>query len=255
MSTPLKSTFNEQEWQEWHHKRVADNHQDDSPPALTGTFWVHATELSWAQTFPGVPGQWYTVGHSIVGVGLTQPYSTTGSLQIRPGEKLKAGELIFAALERDGQIALRTFDHTSENLTTFSTIASFSPAPTWRLAARFEADPIIVDIRSADGYIKPTQAAGWIHFDVDGNPYRLLATDNGDALRVVFSDRSSEVGVHHFRFLDVAYPNDAGETTIDFNRAFLPPLAFSPHFLCPSPVSDNQLSITIEAGEKWPVFN
>ncbi|UFS57954.1 DUF1684 domain-containing protein [Subtercola endophyticus] len=42
----------------------------------------------------------------------------------------------------------------------------------------------------------------------------------------------------------------AGTVTLDFNRAYLPPCAFSYHFNCPMPPAQNRLTVPITAGEK-----
>jgi uncharacterized protein (DUF1684 family) len=54
------------------------------------------------------------------------------------------------------------------------------------------------------------------------------------------------------RFLFVA-PNADGTITLDFNRAVLPPCAFSYAFNCPLPPKQNRFPFAIEAGEKLPL--
>ncbi len=50
------------------------------------------------------------------------------------------------------------------------------------------------------------------------------------------------------RFLYLA-PNADGTITLDFNRAVLPPCAFSYNFNCPLPPKQNRFAVRIEAGE------
>ncbi|MFF6992831.1 DUF1684 domain-containing protein [Streptomyces sp. NPDC010273] len=45
-------------------------------------------------------------------------------------------------------------------------------------------------------------------------------------------------------------PTPRGRTTVDFNRAVLPPCAFAEHFICPFPPPGNTLGVAIEAGER-----
>jgi uncharacterized protein (DUF1684 family) len=40
--------------------------------------------------------------------------------------------------------------------------------------------------------------------------------------------------------------------TLDLNRAYNPPCAFSEFTTCPLPPKQNQLKVKIEAGEKYP---
>ncbi|WP_179129624.1 DUF1684 domain-containing protein [Corynebacterium pacaense] len=261
MSTPLArkthttEPLDENAWHSWHHRRVEQAFREDAPPALTGTHWVTATDPGSAEGFPGAPGQWYRTGDSIIGITLAQPYTTTGTIQLHPGERVDDGRVILTAIGRDGDLALRTLDRNAPARTGFRTIAVFPPARRWRISATFEEEIAVVSTTSADGTVHPAETAGWVHFHVDGREHRLLATDNGGDLRVVFSDLSVRSGVHRFRLLDIERPSSAAaETVVDFNRAFLPPLAFSPHFLCTSPTASNHLEINITAGEKWPVF-
>lgn len=241
-------------WEEWHHSRIAEIAAVDGSVSLTGTHWITATDASSAQSFAGVPGRWYLASDTVTGIELTQPLSTTGTLQLYPGEKVDDGRLTFSVLQRGQQRALRTFDRHSPRHLAFREIAAFEPSRSWVLPAKVEASSEVVDITSADGTVTPTQIAAHVHLEIAGQPVVLQATDAGDVLRVIFSDATTEQGVHKFRFLDVQRPGPDGTTEVDFNQAFLPPLAFSPHFLCPWPTEGNRLSLPVEAGEKWPVF-
>ncbi|MFC8666544.1 DUF1684 domain-containing protein, partial [Streptomyces sp. NPDC057199] len=76
-------------------------------------------------------------------------------------------------------------------------------------------------------------------------------TVQGDgSLWAVFGDATSGNGSHRFRFLRPAAPDAEGRTTVDFNRALLPPCAFADHFICPFPPPGNTLSAAIAAGER-----
>jgi uncharacterized protein (DUF1684 family) len=50
-----------------------------------------------------------------------------------------------------------------------------------------------------------------------------------------------------FLYTDVA---KNGKVTIDFNRAYNPPCAFTPYATCPLPIPQNRLKVAIEAGER-----
>ena len=43
-----------------------------------------------------------------------------------------------------------------------------------------------------------------------------------------------------------------GQITLDFNRAFSPPCAFSDFAICPLPPRSNILPFAVMAGEMWP---
>ena len=65
---------------------------------------------------------------------------------------------------------------------------------------------------------------------------------------VSFGSRPSRSTSSGGRFLFVA-PNADGTITLDFNRAVLPPCAFS-NINCPMPPKQNRFGVAIEADEK-----
>lgn len=258
MSKPLTQTVPEldaQAWEIWHKEREASVSEAAGPTALIGTFWVTASNHDNAEEFPGIPGKWFNSSNGITGEGLPQPYSTTGTVQLKAGDKIDNGDVLLTAIERQSVHAVRAFDRNALARQTFQGIATFEPSQKWIVPATFEADSELVDVLSADGRIIPTTTAGWIHFLVDGSEYKLQVTDNGSSFGAVFTDASTTNGVHRFRNISINYPDAQGETFIDFNRTWLPPFAFSEHFLCPTPTKANVLDVAIEAGEKWVEHN
>ncbi|HXR43455.1 MAG TPA: DUF1684 domain-containing protein, partial [Pseudolysinimonas sp.] len=80
--------------------------------------------------------------------------------------------------------------------------------------------------------------------------YDLIAFKSGRALQIVFADATSGESTYSVgRFLFVA-PNPDGTITLDFNRAILPPCAFSYAFNCPLPPKQNRFPVAVTAGEK-----
>ena len=74
------------------------------------------------------------------------------------------------------------------------------------------------------------------------------------ALFLVFADATTGTqSKPPGRFLVVPRPPDgeAGEVEIDFNRAYLPPCAFSDEFNCPLPPPAHRLAVAVTAGETW----
>lgn len=252
LDTPI---HNEDAWHAWHLDRIREAAAPAGPTALTATHWLHATEPKLAEEIPHLPGRWYQAGGGIVGIHLPAQFSTTGTVQILPGEFLDAGELTLTLVERLGDHALRIFDRTASTRSHFRSIAAFPPNSRWQIPARFEARHETVNVTDSDGVIVAVPTAGILRFTVDGRTHRLRVRVRDNALWATFSDASVNQGVHRFRFIAIARPDAAGETIIDFNRAHLPPLAFSDHFLCGAPSQNNVLDFAVEAGEKWPVFD
>jgi uncharacterized protein (DUF1684 family) len=91
---------------------------------------------------------------------------------------------------------------------------------------------------------------GEIRFSKDGVDYNVAAFKSGRALQLVFADATSGDSTYSVgRFLFVA-PNQDGSITLDFNRAILPPCAFSYAFNCPMPPKQNRFTVPVQAGEK-----
>jgi uncharacterized protein (DUF1684 family) len=76
------------------------------------------------------------------------------------------------------------------------------------------------------------------------------ALQDDGSLWAVFADATSGNGSYRFRFLRPAAPDAEGRTTVDFNRALLPPCAFADHFVCPFPPPGNTLDVEVAAGER-----
>lgn len=75
-----------------------------------------------------------------------------------------------------------------------------------------------------------------------------VAVQDDGRLWAVLADSTSGDGSYRFRFLHSDAPDTEGRTTVDFNRAVLPPCAFADHFICPFPPPGNTLGLAVEAG-------
>jgi uncharacterized protein (DUF1684 family) len=136
----------------------------------------------------------------------------------------------------------------------------FDINPAMKLTARFIPAPAgkkqkIVNVL---GEITDEAVAGRVQFLIGSKRYALdaLGEPKDDTLFIIFNDKSaSSHGDGSYpagRFLVVERPKKGGTTTtIDFNRAYNPPCAFSAFTSCPLPPAQNQLKINIAAGEKY----
>ncbi|ANE05158.1 DUF1684 domain-containing protein [Corynebacterium crudilactis] len=244
---------NETEWHAWHFSRNKDAIARTGATSLSTTHWVSATSLKEAHTFPSLPGRWYHKGGGVVGAHLPPSFTTTGTVQLRPGELLVAEDFTLTVIERLGEFALQVFDARNPQRLEFQSIAAFPPSAKWRIEARFFPEPDTVNITAADGVIVAIPTAGWVHFLKNRVDYRLRVTVQSKNLRALFSDNSATLGVYPHRFVDIPRPDFEGNTIIDFNRSYLPPKALNQNFLCPAPSLNNHLNLTVEAGEKWVV--
>ncbi|MBW3550340.1 MAG: DUF1684 domain-containing protein [Proteobacteria bacterium] len=124
----------------------------------------------------------------------------------------------------------------------------------WRVAGQFVEHPPgkTLPIANIIGTIEQVANPGVVEFEHDGTLHRIEALDHGeDTLFLVFADRTSGHGSYGAgRYLDAPRPDAQGRITLDFNRAYNPPCAFTAFATCPLPPPENRLDLAIEAGEK-----
>jgi uncharacterized protein (DUF1684 family) len=134
----------------------------------------------------------------------------------------------------------------------------FPYAPALRFILSLEPDPEKIALGSTRERDRAAERVGWFTATIDGRECRLAATrllEPGvpdDSLQIFFKDRTSGRDSYHLgRYLDLDALDDGGYL-VDFNRAYNPACAFSPHFNCPVPPPENRLSVAIRAGEMTP---
>ena len=105
---------------------------------------------------------------------------------------------------------------------------------------------------------RAAERVGWFAFKVAGTACRVAVTrllEPGvppDFYQVFFRDLTSGQRTYGLgRYLDVERVGE-GEYLVDFNRAYNPACAYSPHFNCPVPPDENRLHVAITAGEMGP---
>lgn len=252
---PQAPALDRTKWEEWRRERLDFISQPDGPSALITAHWVPADDAAGAEHYSGLPGRWYRTDDTVVGTGIPQTFTPTGTIQLRAGESVSDGNLTVRAFEQQGEFAVKAFNRHAPKRISFHSIATFEPREQWVLTARLKPDADTVNLTAADGTIIPTPTIGWVEFEFENMTHRLRIVGSGGKLWTIFSDASTAAGVYPFRFIDFDRPDARGNITIDFNRAYLPPLAFSDHFLCPTPTPTNNLPFAVEAGEKWPIFD
>jgi uncharacterized protein (DUF1684 family) len=105
------------------------------------------------------------------------------------------------------------------------------------------------------GQTEPTDSPGYVVFQLQGKEFRLypvLESPGAKELFYIFRDLTAGKETYGAgRFLYSGMPKN-GQVTLDFNKAYSPPCAFTPYATCPLPPKENRLQIRIEAGEKSP---
>ncbi|MGK2854208.1 MAG: DUF1684 domain-containing protein [Microbacteriaceae bacterium] len=233
--------------------------------ALVNTQWVTAEQVIY-----GVPGRWAPLpaGQSGLTVIATAADSITvdgvlvdGEVRVRGRDSRDPSSVSFSdtvtgfvIADAAGHYALRVWDSDSEGIREFGGIDAFPYNPDWVVTATIAETPA----GSVSGYedLEVSGVSGnaavpaEVTFTRDGIGYRLTAVKVGPSVRLIFTDATSGAGSYDVgRFLSVdAGPGDS--LTLDFNRALLPPCAFSYSFNCPLTPPQNRLAVPVMAGEK-----
>jgi uncharacterized protein (DUF1684 family) len=233
--------------------------------ALVNTQWIDSEQPVW-----GVPGLWAPLPDGESGLLVTataedgvvvdgQPVD--GSAVVRGKDSESPSTVVFSdtvtgfvIAGEDGGYALRVWDANSEGIQNFGGIDAFGYNAEWVITGSFVENPegttVGFEHLKDNGATREKVVPGLINFEKDGQAYSLAAFKAGRALQLVFADATNGDSTYSVgRFLFVA-PNPDGTITLDFNRAILPPCAFSYSFNCPLPPKQNRFPVAIEAGEK-----
>lgn len=238
------------------------------PLALTNTQWVDSDQPVW-----GVAGRWAPTPQGVSGLTLTASAAdgievdgdrVDGTVIVAGDDAMSPSAIRFGptvtgtvvANDDHTSYALRVWDSASPAIEAFGSIDAFPFDPGWVVTADFvpTGSDAQVDIRHQKelDVSRPKPLPGLIRFSRDGVDHELAAFSAGEGgrLQLVFGDATngdSTYSVGRFLF---PTPNGDGTITLDFNRAVLPPCAFSYNFNCPIPPAQNRFGVEIGAGEK-----
>ncbi|MDQ1555651.1 MAG: uncharacterized protein QOI02_653 [Actinomycetota bacterium] len=265
MTDTATTTTPEQQLAVYHERRELSVVQPKGSLALVNTQWVDSE-----QTIYGVPGVWAPLpagqsgllvraaasdGITVDGALVDGEATVRGKDDPQPSE-ISFGDTVtgFVIASEAGNYALRVWDANSEGIQEFGSIDIFPYNPEWVITAKFTeiegGKTVGFEHLKDDGATRDQVVPGEITFTKDGVDYDLAAFKSGRALQLVYADATNGDSTYSVgRFLFVA-PNPDGSITLDFNRAILPPCAFSYNFNCPLPPKQNRFAVPIEAGEK-----
>lgn len=165
------------------------------------------------------------------------------------------GTANFYLVKRGDKFGLRVKDSAAPTRTHFVGIDNFDIDPSWRVEAKWEAydPPHEVEESNIIGQVDKVVVPGAAVFERDGKTYRVepVVESPGDTeYFLVFADKTSGKETYGAaRFVYTTPPKD-GKVTIDFNKAYNPPCAFTPYATCPLPTAQNRLGMRVTAGEK-----
>jgi uncharacterized protein (DUF1684 family) len=237
------------EWQAWHEARERRLRDPGGWMAITAIHWLSGVP----ERFDDVPGEWSgDVGGATVTLAADETL-TTDKLTLTKGDHhlgpldglgitVAFGDAVAQVADRDGRVILRPRHGDSPNLRAYAGTPCYPPDASWVVTARFVP------------YAEPVDdAVGEVVLDRDGSEHRLVAWAADDGLWILFRDTTSGVTTYPAnRQLVTAAPSPDGEVTIDFNRAYNMPCAYTDFATCPLPPAANTLPFAVEAGEKTP---
>ncbi len=163
------------------------------------------------------------------------------------------GDLTLLVLQRGDRFGIRVRDRDSPTRAAFAGRRWFPIRASYCLMATFvpHDPPHQISIANILGTTENTASPGYVVFAVDGQDYRLDAITEGDQLWFIFRDRTSADTTYPAGRYLKAPPPQQGMVTLDFNRAYNPPCAFTAFATCPLPPPQNHLPLRIEAGERY----
>jgi uncharacterized protein len=262
-ATPTAATA---AWNQWVEKRDASVAGEHGVLALVATHWLGEGS---AVGLDGLPGLWAADGNRVSLTAeaadglLIDGVAVDGSRLLNPDLALDPTVLFhegrkLVPIIREGVLAVRVYDPEAEKRRTFTGIERFSYDPDLVFTARWEpyVHGHVERVLNADGKERGLSLDGDLVFEHGDTEYRLAATATaGEVLDLTFGDTTNGPDTFAFRQLAAPAPEPGGGTTVlDFNRAQLPPCAFSDHFICPVPPVGNRLELAMTAGEKRRTF-
>jgi uncharacterized protein (DUF1684 family) len=149
---------------------------------------------------------------------------------------------------------------TEEQLDIFETLTYFPIAEKYKVKADFQRNPRGQKIKMAitDGSQREYYVFGNAHFHLEGKELDVVVykpvKEDSEYLFIPFYDKTSaDLTYGGGRYVEPELlENDVLE--IDFNLAYSPYCAYNHTFRCPIPPQDNNLDVSILAGEKIPDF-
>ena len=272
---PPESQVHRAEIEAWQADRVRGLKEEDSWLTVVGLFWFEEGETTIGSNpsndviFPGddVPPRlgtltWredtlrFQLDPTVTArrpAEAAEPIPLNVDSRGRP-TMLTWGTLTWHVIERYGQLGIRLKDSEAEARWAFDGLDTYPIDLAWRIVGRFDRydPPREFPQPNVLGEPSTSVSPGAVVFEVSGEEYRLDVTGNPDARQfsIVFSDGTSGTETYGGgRFLNVSAPDDDGWVVIDFNKAHNPPCVFTAFATCPLPMSQNRLTVRIEAGE------
>ncbi len=165
------------------------------------------------------------------------------------------GNLTMVLLQREALFAIRLWDNGRPERQHFNGRKWYPLQEKYHLQATYtpSATAETITLQRTIGNDFDSAIQGHVTFLLDGVAYKLLAFKQATgALFLPFKDKTTgktTYGAGRYLLIEEIVDN---KVTIDFNRAYSPPCAFTHFATCTLPPSENKLNVAIEVGELYP---
>jgi len=158
--------------------------------------------------------------------------------------------------ERGDQRGVKIYSMDTPKADNFEGFPAYPLDENYHLKARFvhHADETEIEVVNVQGETTGRYSPGYIEFRIGDELYSIDAFEASSGLFLMFTDLTNQTDTYQAgRYMIVDYPDNDGFITLDFNKAYNPPCAFSKFTTCQLPPPQNRLDVEIPAGEKRPV--
>ncbi|HMK09033.1 MAG TPA: DUF1684 domain-containing protein [Anaerolineales bacterium] len=257
---------------EWRERKDDDLRRRDSWLALAGLHWLAegrhsagsgaACAIHLPRSAPPVIGEfevrggrvWFHASASLPPQGLPAAVGPLLPDTADDPTYLRLGDITIVVIKRGDRVGLRIWDN--QRLASTKSVGRtwYSPNAAYLVRCAFEdgEEGATIPVPDVTGAVHDERLLGTARFEIAGRREQLRAVPADDfRLQFLFADPTNGLATYPAgRFL-VADPAVGGIVTLDFNRAYNPPCAFTDFATCPLPPQGNRLATPIEAGETY----
>lgn len=196
-----------------------------------------------------IPGQKITVNGKSTDFAILQP-----DISERP-DYVTIQNVQLVVIQRGNRVGIRMWDNQSEKRLKFPARTWYAIDETFRLPATFTAydRPKMAYFPDLTGEKAEFPVEGYVTFKFDGKTYKLdINREDDGTLFLRFLDPTSEDETYPTGRYLIADVESDGKVTLDFNKAYNPPCAFTDFATCVFAPEQNHLNFKVTAGETYP---
>jgi len=271
---PVITDTYRQAFEKWKSELVEDRRENWL--TLVGLFWLEPGDNTFGSdmsnkvvlpsgTAPAHAGTFKLQGKDVTvtfqpGVTASVAGKAAGNMKLEPDVSghptvVELGSLRMHVIQRGDRCGIRVKDLKSPAAAKYRGADFYPLGAAYRINAAWVPGDGKRTVRVPNilGDATASIVVGEARFTFEGQEVRLSATsgDPEHGLFFIFNDATRETETYPAgRFL-MAGPVKDGHLLLDFNQAYNPPCAVTPYATCPLPPKENQLPVSIAAGEKF----